>query len=92
MINKATAATTHDLRVSTDENVDCSMNRASRAVWRSSPTRTYRRARFAATRNEEGFRLAGSRLGIAHSRRGGEIQNWWIAMLVRARRSRLTQE
>jgi hypothetical protein len=92
MINKATAATTHDLRVSTDENVDCSMNCALRAVWRSSPTRTYRRARFAATRNEESFRLAGSRLSMAHSRLGGEIQNRRIAMLVRARRSRLTQE
>jgi hypothetical protein len=37
MINKAAAATTHDLRVSTDENVDCSMNFASRAVWRFFP-------------------------------------------------------
>jgi hypothetical protein len=37
MINKATAATTHDLRVSTDEKVDCSMNFALRAVWRFSP-------------------------------------------------------
>jgi hypothetical protein len=37
MINKTTPATTHDLRVSTDEKVDCSMNFALRAVWRFSP-------------------------------------------------------
>ena len=37
MINSATDATTHDLRVSTDENVDCSMNFASRAAWRFFP-------------------------------------------------------
>jgi hypothetical protein len=69
MINSAAAATTHDLRVSTDENVDCSMNFASGAAWHFFPARTYRRAPFAATRNEKTFRLAGSRLSIAHSRR-----------------------
>jgi hypothetical protein len=37
MINSATDATTHDRRVSTDENVDCSMNFASRAAWRFFP-------------------------------------------------------
>jgi hypothetical protein len=31
MINSATAATTHDLRVSTDENVGCNMNLAPRS-------------------------------------------------------------
>jgi hypothetical protein len=39
MINSATAATTHDLRVSTDENVDCSMNFESRTAWRFFPDR-----------------------------------------------------
>ena len=37
MIISATAATTHDRRVSTDENVDCSMNFASRSAWRFFP-------------------------------------------------------
>jgi hypothetical protein len=73
MINSAAAATTHDLRVSTVENVDCSMNFASRAACISSPARTYRKAPFAATRNEKTFRLAGSRLSIAHSRRAAKF-------------------
>jgi len=37
MINSAAAATTHDLRVSTDENVDCSINFASRTARRFFP-------------------------------------------------------
>ncbi|HEV3161074.1 MAG: hypothetical protein WBG18_28345 [Xanthobacteraceae bacterium] len=40
MINSATAATTHDLRVSTDENVGCNMNLASRTAWRFFPDET----------------------------------------------------
>jgi len=37
MINSAAAATIHDLRVSTDENVDCSMNLASPTARRFFP-------------------------------------------------------
>jgi hypothetical protein len=40
MINSAAAATTHDLRVSTDENVGCSINFASRTGWRFAPDLT----------------------------------------------------
>jgi hypothetical protein len=39
MINNAAAATTHDLRVSTDENVDCSINVASRPLSVSPPNK-----------------------------------------------------
>jgi hypothetical protein len=40
MINNAAAATTHDLRVSTDENVGCSINFASSTRWRFVPDQT----------------------------------------------------
>jgi len=92
MINKTTPATTHDLRVSTDEKVDCSMNFALRAVWRFSPDENLSQGALGATSNEKSFGLAGSRLSIARLRRGGEIQSRRIATLIRARRSRLTQE
>jgi len=40
MITSAATATIHDLRVSTDENVGCSINFASRTAWRFSPGQT----------------------------------------------------
>jgi hypothetical protein len=40
MINSATVATIHDLRVSTDENVGWNINVASRTGWNLAPEAT----------------------------------------------------